>query len=305
MERHGPRDRCGSAQSDVMDGDLRPDSVIDARPSGSGHAGQFCHRIVEGNLRAAMRCYARVSPRGEARDYPGLTVASCGLNCAVFNSALLSHHVQNQKLGHLLALAQTHFRRRGLGWTFWLCEDLVTPEIHTDAHGLFRELQMEPIAQPPGMYAEVLHAPQRRAPELQIRRVSDVQTRTEFAQLSSMIFSLPFPTAIDIYGSGSLWEGGGMTGWIGYSERQPVCIVSIVIGAGAAGVYSVGTLPMYQGRGYAETVMRHALAEAREATGIQASVLQSTEQGLHLYTRMGYQPVTRFTVYMSQGSGLH
>lgn len=305
MERNGPRDRCGSAQSDVMNADPMPESSIEPRPSASGPSRQSSNRIVEGNLRAAMRCYARVNPRGEARDYPGLAVASCGLNCAVFNSAMLSHCAHNQKFGAVLALAQTHFRQRGLGWTFWLCEDLVTPEIHTHAYKLFRELQMEPIAQPPGMYAEVLHAPQRRAPELQIRRVSDVQTRTEFAQLSSLIFSLPLLTATEIYGSGALWAGGAMTGWIGYSERQPVSIVSVVIGAGAAGVYSVGTLPMYQGRGYAEALMRHALAQAREATGIQISVLQSTEQGLHLYTRMGYQPVTRFSVYMSQGSGLH
>lgn len=266
--------------------------------------GQVPQRIVEGNLRVAMRCYARVSRRGEARDYPGLTVASCGLNCAVFNSAMLSHWTQGENFGKLLALAQTHFRGRGLGWTFWLCEDMVSPEIYAQGARIFREVQMEAIAQPPGLYAERLHPPLRLAPELQMRRVSDVQTRTEFAQLSSLIFSLPFPTAVEIYGSGALWEGP-MTGWIGYFERQPVSMVSVVIGAGAAGVYSVGTLPSYQGRGYAETLMRHALAQAREAAGVQASVLQSTEQGLHLYTRMGYRPVTRFGVYMSQGSGVH
>jgi ribosomal protein S18 acetylase RimI-like enzyme len=96
-----------------------------------------------------------------------------------------------------------------------------------------------------------------------------------------------------------------MTGWVGYTGGRAVCIVTVVVGGGVLGVYSVGTLPEYQRRGFAETAMRYALARATERTGLRASVLQSTAQGMNLYTRMGYRVVTRFGVYLNEGNGAH
>jgi ribosomal protein S18 acetylase RimI-like enzyme len=238
------------------------------------------YRAVEENLRVAMRCYARVSERGEARDYPGLSVASCGLNCAVFNSAMLSRPVEQRDFVQAVTLADVHFRQRGLGWTFWLCRDLVPAPLQKEATLMFRNSGME------------------------FRAVIDETTRLNFAYLSSVIFSLPFDTSQKIYGSSTLWNGP-MTGWVAYLNGRPVCIVTVVIGGGVLGVYSVGTLPEYQRRGFAETAMRYALARASEATGLHVSVLQSTAQGMNLYARMGYRVVTRFGVYLNEGNGSH
>lgn len=262
------------------------------------------YRTVEENLRVAMRCYSRVNAKGEARDYPGLSVASCGLNCAVFNSALLSGPARNGEFERLLALAGVHFRQRKLGWTFWLCDDLLPAPLQKEARNLFRNHGMSLIAQPPGMLAEQLNPPRRRAASLDIQRVHDAATRLDFAHLSSVIFALPFETSRHIYGSPELWQEP-MTGWVGYLDGRAVSIVTVVIGGGALGVYSVGTLPEYQGRGFAETMMRHALACARQVSGMETSVLQSTAQGLNLYSRMGYRVVTRFGVYLNEGNGLN
>jgi ribosomal protein S18 acetylase RimI-like enzyme len=249
----------------------------------------------------AMRCYAGVSDRGEARDYPGLAVASCGLNCAVFNSAMLSAPADEVRFRRVLDLAQTHFTARDLGWTFWLCHDLLPGTGHPAVRQRFRRLGMEQIAHPPGMAAERLQSARRPPALLEIRRVTDETTRLDFAHLSSVIFSLAAHTARAIYGSATLWQGP-MQGWIGYNEGVPVSIVTVVAGGGALGVYSVGTLPEYQCRGFAETLMRHALRCAAERTGIELTVLQSTAQGLNLYTRMGYRTVTSFGVYLNEGS---
>lgn len=262
------------------------------------------YRTVEENLRVAMRCYARVSERGEARDYPGLAVASCGLNCAVFNSALLSGPARNGEFERLLTLAGLHFRQRKLGWTFWLCDDLLAAPLQKEARLLFRDSGMSLIAQPPGMIAEQLNPPRWPPAAMDIRQVLDGTTRLDFAHLSSVIFSLPFETSKSIYGGPHLWQPP-MTGWVGYVNGRAVSLVAVVIGGGAVGVYSVGTLPECQGRGYAETMMRHALHHAGEASGIRLSVLQSTTQGMNLYARMGYRVVTRFGVYLNEGNGLN
>lgn len=255
--------------------------------------------IVEENLRVAMRCYARVSDKGEARDYPGITVSFCGLCSSVFNSAMLTAPAEQMDLRRRIALAGVHFQQRQVGWTLWLCDDLLSLETRRLLRSLISQAGMKSIAQPPGMYAERLDAPRRFARDLTIRCVDSDVTRLDFAHLSSVIFALPFQTAKAIYGAAELWASP-MTGWIGYVNDQAVSLAAVVIGAGAAGVYSVGTLPAYQGRGYAETLIRYALGKAREVTGNEATVLQSTAQGFSLYSRMGYRTVTRFGVYLNE-----
>ncbi|WP_342377940.1 GNAT family N-acetyltransferase [Myxococcus stipitatus] len=55
-----------------------------------------------------------------------------------------------------------------------------------------------------------------------------------------------------------------------------------------AGVYMVVTAPEARGRGLASEVMRGLLSGARER-GLQASVLQATEQGRSVYRKLGYR----------------
>jgi GNAT superfamily N-acetyltransferase len=256
------------------------------------------YRVVEENLRVAMRCYSRVNDRGEARDYPGISVAYCGMPCSIFNSALLNGPSNETELRKLLALASVHFKQRGVGWTLWLCEDLLSEaRLRRNARTVVSECGLQVIAQPPGMFAPKLQ-PMRRPPApLEFRAVADPTTRLDFAHLSSIIFSLPFQTAQAIYTAEDLWKPP-MSGWVGYHEGRPVTLASVVVAAGAAGVYSVGTLSEFQRRGFAETIVRHALERSRGAVGSEVTILQSTSQGMKLYSQMGYKPVTRFGVYM-------
>ena len=57
----------------------------------------------------------------------GVTIASSGLNVAVFNSAMLTEYTTN--LEPRSTTVDVHFRARGLGWTFWVCDDLLAPEL--------------------------------------------------------------------------------------------------------------------------------------------------------------------------------
>lgn len=257
------------------------------------------YSVVEQNLRAAMRCYGRIGSGSEARDYPGITVTSSGLDLSVFNSAMLTSATDN--LGPLIATAGVHFRERRLGWTFWLCEDLLPPAMRDGpTHNLFRSNGMLRVAQTPGMYTNSLKPRAKPRAPMTFCRVKDTRTRSEFAHIASVVFSLAYPTAIKIYGALGLWQGP-VYGWVGYLKGQPVSVVTIVVAAEALGVYSLGTLPQHQGCGFGETLLRHAIEEARQHTGIERSVLQATAQGMNLYLRMGYRVVTRFTIFSREG----
>jgi ribosomal protein S18 acetylase RimI-like enzyme len=257
------------------------------------------HSVVDQNLKAAMRCYANLGNGSEARDYPGVTVASSGLNVAVFNSAMLTEYTTN--LERPIDTVDVHFRSRGLGWTFWVCDDLVAPELREwRVRNIFRSRGMLRIAEAPGMYAESLLPRVRPAAPMTFARVTTERARLEFAHIASVVFSLPFGTAKRIYGTPDLWQPPSY-GWVGYFEGKPVAIVTTVIASDAIGIYSLGTLPQHQGCGFGETLLRQAVGEARRETGIDRTVLQATMQGFNLYLRIGYRVVTRFSIYIREG----
>jgi ribosomal protein S18 acetylase RimI-like enzyme len=259
-------------------------------------------QCVEENLRAAMRCYSFASEQGETRDLSGVTITSCGMDFPVFNSAMLTSPVDGgiREMDQRIAVAAVHYKARQLGWSFWVCEDLLHPELRGQAPHVFRKRNMEVIAQPPGMLAEKLAPPAGALPRLDCRRVNDARTRFDFADIASIVFALPFATSKKIYGHEGTWNSG-MSGYVGYLENKPVSIVTTVYGGGVIGIYSLATLPQHQRLGFGESLMRHAAEEARRETGIEALVLQSTKQGLGLYARMGFRMVTKFSVYMLEG----
>ena len=151
----------------------------------------------------------------------------------------------------------------------------------------------------PGMLAERIEPPDRQLPALETRRVMDADTRLSFCHITSLAFGLPFETALAIYNSERSWRTDFIA-YVGYVDRDPVATVATVAAAGAIGVYSVATLPEYQGRGVAEKLIRHALNSAAEATGLNRSVLQSSHHGHSLYHKMGYREVAKFSIYVSE-----
>ena len=256
-------------------------------------------RTVEENLRAAMACYSRVSDRGESREYPGVVVTCSGVNIAVFNSALLTAPATLPELEQAIAVSSLHFQSKSMGWSFWLCDDFLEPGLRAPSRNILRERGLSLVAQPPGMYAEQVNAATRPPVPMDIRPIDDVRTRLDFAHISSIVFALPFTSAKRIYSESALWQPP-MRGWVGYVNDRAVSVVTSVMAGDVAGVYSLGTLPQHRCRGFGETLLRHAIEEARKDTGITRSILQSTNDGFNLYMRMGYQVVTGFGVYTKE-----
>ncbi|MGH9630234.1 MAG: hypothetical protein ACRD7E_18115, partial [Bryobacteraceae bacterium] len=118
-------------------------------------------QAADENLRVAMACYSRATDTGELRTFPGITISSSGIDFAVFNSAMLTTPLdgESSQLESLIAIAGMHYAARQLGWSFWLCDDLLCPRIRKKAAGIFAAHDMWGIAEPPGMYTESLKPP--------------------------------------------------------------------------------------------------------------------------------------------------
>ncbi|MEP6537528.1 MAG: GNAT family N-acetyltransferase [Bryobacteraceae bacterium] len=256
------------------------------------------YETVERNLRQAMQCYACCSAQGEVREIAGIALASSGIDYSVFNSVMFTSPVQSMAdLQARLTYAQVHFQARGLGWSCWLCEDMLVPAVQKAARQFFFARGMKLVAQPPGMMADRIWPRERHPAKMLFRRVENDRTRFDFADVASVVFALPFAISEKIYVPESTWRSD-MTGWVGYASEKAVSIVSTVVSGGAVGIYSLATVPPYQRQGYAETLMRHALEAAHQETGIEKTILQTTRAGVGLYKRMGYRAVTNFSVYL-------
>ena len=255
--------------------------------------------ILDTNLRATLRVFAQAKESGEARDMPGVLLICSGVSYSTFNAALLSEPVESaRELDRRVAIAAVYFRARALPWSFWLCQDWLSRRVRSEAGDVLWNHRCRRLSELPGMAAERVLPPVRPLPKLEYRRVEDQPTRLEFSHLMSVCFGIPFPISSEIYGAEQMWRSR-FVGHLGCLNGNPVASAASVVAGGAAGVYSVATLPDHRRKGCAEAITRHALEEARQWSGIEPTVLESCPVAVPLYQRMGYRTVTHYTVYAS------
>jgi len=251
---------------------------------------------VERNLLALFRHLAGGRESGEVRELPGVSIASSNVDFHMFNAAFFSGPAAGLESG--LAAATLHFGARERRWAFWLCDDRLDQAARSTAQARFHRGGLNLALSHPGMMAERLLAPVRPLPALEIRPVETAGERTAFCEINAAAFRIPFSWCRDVYDLGNLW-GGAFSGYVGYAGGRAVSTVAAMAAAGAVGLYGVATLPDNGGRGYAEALIRHALAKARERHGIERTILQACTEALPLYHRLGYRVVTRFSAYSS------
>ncbi len=253
-------------------------------------------QTVADNLRESFRVIAASRPAGELRELPGMSIASAAVTFQMFNASFISAPVSMEsELSQRILLAALHFQSRGQEWACWVCEDWMDQRTRRRSRSLFQRHGLRHSVTLPGMVAERILSPVKSLPNLEIRRVCDSATREAFCTIGSLCFHVPHTWFSEVFNSDAVWDG--FAAYVGYASGLPVSTAAVVMGSGAAGVYNVATLPGHQRQGYGEAVMRFALEDARKTHGVEATILQSTPAGLHLYERMGYRAITSVAVY--------
>ncbi len=252
------------------------------------------------NLRAMMTNYALATTDGAVREQGGLTLVNSGVSFSAFNAALLNGPAVERPsdLQARLRAAQRYFHSEKMPWSFWMPDEIVAAPVRESSSVAIRASGLRWVAQHEGMVAGDLAEPRRELPVLEFRRVFDRATRAHFARLSSSVFDLPAPISTAVYGQQGFWRGT-MSAWVGYWDGHAVCCAATEPAAGVIGVYSVATHPSFRGRGFGESITRHALGEARTAAGLQPFILHATRAGQPLYRRMGFRYSTRLDVFVS------
>ncbi len=154
-------------------------------------------------------------------------------------------------------------------------------EAQVDALGLEQMMRMT------WMEAGLLAPPRRPAADLEIRRVESDAAAADLATLNALAYGMP-EEAFACMASLQFWTSDSYA-YVGYAEGKPVSCAAVLPVAGTVYVALVATAPGEQRKGYAETVMRHAVTQGQQAMGTTRTTLHASEMGQPVYQAMGFQ----------------
>jgi ribosomal protein S18 acetylase RimI-like enzyme len=254
---------------------------------------------VEQNLREMFRSLSGLRGGAEVRESDGVWIASLGAAFQMFNAVFLSAPVQTEaELQARISKGARFMTARGLPWSFWVCEDWLAPALRRKANRICERMGLHLASEMPGMVTERLRTATRKLPPVDVRRVDTEADRRAFCGIGSVCFRVPPGWFEEIFDY-RMRERTDFEAFVAYVGGEPVATAATVISGGVVGVYNIAVLPAHQQRGYGEAIMRHAIVLARERSGLERIILQSTRQALRMYEQLGFSAVTRILVYAS------
>ncbi|MFW9852938.1 MAG: GNAT family N-acetyltransferase [Candidatus Thorarchaeota archaeon] len=87
-----------------------------------------------------------------------------------------------------------------------------------------------------------------------------------------------------------------VTAYMAYVEKKPIATSLVFYDSGVAGIYSVTTLPEYRGKGIG-TYMTYLLMQDAKNKGYKLITLHSSEKGLSVYRKLGFQEYDYINYY--------
>jgi len=248
------------------------------------------------NLEAALKFYGKTELRG------GLTLITSPVAFSVFNIALLDEPVADidGEIERRINIAARHFDSVHRPWSFWVCENRLGARTARRLHRAMKDMGLDCLVESPGL--ELPDFPPisaRILPAIECRRVLDDETRAAFRRIVEVCFQIPHDVARIVYDDPARWDFP-LEVWLGYADGEPIVSTAVIDSASSIGLYSVATLPSYRGKGYAEALMRHAVADMRSRDISGPIVLQSSPMGLELYRKLGFLRTTRFFIYATR-----
>lgn len=261
-------------------------------------SGPALARAVKANLHEFFRC---VAGAGETESFgdPELTAWHTEVPFPWFNGVLASRPAADGD-GESVRAASAWFKARGVRTFTWWLGATVPRQGWED---VLRSEGFRPSEGPPGMAVDLrgLKEEGKTPPGFHVAPVADKKTLEAWTHTLICGFGLPADWEEPFL---AMMSGLGldlpMRNYLGYLDGRAVGTSNLFLGAGVAGVQFVATLPEARGRGLGGAMCLWPLLEARQM-GYRIGVLQSSEAGLPVYRRLGFQEVCRVEHYYWAG----
>jgi GNAT superfamily N-acetyltransferase len=225
---------------------------------------------------------------GERRDERGLALLSTGLPIAMFNPAFIAEPGTDHDAA--LATVRAHYGERGLPFALYFRDEV--------APGLADACVAAGMAEhwrPPLMVLDPIPPTDEPVEGLAIE-VVDRSTYDEYLHTLSDGFGMPYEMMAPVLGVATL-DIPGFTAFLGRLDDGTGTAVAgsaVCVTDGTAGVYNVATLPDHRGRGYGAAITAAAGRHGADTAGCTRAILQASEAGEPVYTRMGYTTPDRY-----------
>ena len=247
----------------------------------------------------AWRYWSERSPAGKIYAEKGIVAPWMNQIWPICNLSFLADSVRDETdLTNRIEAALAHAQDRQLAWIFFVSEDFLPAELRPQMASIFARYGLTAGFTMSGMLSEALLPPRRTLPTLEIRPVSDAESRCAVGEVNCLGYHMPVQWGIEALDIARLWETPPAYGYVAYLNGRAVSCAKTVVLDDCLYLGLVATRPEYQRHGYAEAVMRYSIAQAQQVSGLHRIILHATEQGLPLYQDMGFHTVTPFQGFM-------
>lgn len=251
---------------------------------------------IDANERERFAYYSQV-PGGELHADPELTWYITGIPYLLFNG-ILDTHLPPDELDARITRALAPFEARPVPM-FWMTGSSTQPANlgqHLIRRGFTDPGELIGMAVALSALPTELLGPSR----LRIERVDDTSMLERWIAALSASFDYT-PTVgrlfFDVFASLGLDARLPLCHYLGSLDGQPVATASLFLGAGVAGIYSVGTIPAIRRQGIGAAM---TLAALREATtrGYHIGILHAEPMAVSLYRQLGFREYSRLHPYL-------
>jgi ribosomal protein S18 acetylase RimI-like enzyme len=247
----------------------------------------------------AWRLSAEPIDGSEILTGEGLTLINPGVPLFLLNTAFLSGPLRDAADGRARAGgALAYFEGRDYGWLLIVCPEWASGEAGDALAATLSEAGLVPAFQLAGMSAEALAQPRHPLPaDLEIRPVASEEQLHAILDLNCVANSMPIEMGRTSITRPDYWSAPRY-GYVGYVNGEAVAAGALFVVDGISYIAWMATAEANRGKGYAEVIMRHALDQERQRSGITRTVLHATAAGEPVYRRLGYETHTRFTCWL-------
>jgi GNAT superfamily N-acetyltransferase len=175
-----------------------------------------------------------------------------------------------------------------------VCHDLLSGRARTEIDAILARERYVPAMPLTGMAGDLLPLPAPGHSALHIERAED--NGLVLTDINCIAYGFPLETGRASLPQASLWQDAFP--YVAFEEDRAVATATTFVHRDCLYLALVATVPDARGKGYAQTIVRHSLQRAHEATGFTRTLLHATNAGYPVYGRLGYRAAAQFTCYL-------
>jgi GNAT superfamily N-acetyltransferase len=257
-------------------------------------------QAIETNLFELFTAFRRW-PQAEVHDDPEMLWTITDIPFPLFNSVFRAR-LEPNNVDAVIEATLRRYKARNVPMLWWTGPTTRPKNLGLclEAHGLVNE-----EGDSPGMAADLraLNESPDRPPGLEVEPVNDVESLRAWSKAVTAAAPMPEFVAkpmFDLCFTLGFGKASPVRNYYGWLNGEVVATSSLFLGAGVAGIYNVATLPKVRRQGIGNAMTLEPLCEAR-ALGYRIGVLISSQLGVGVYRRLGFEEYCRIGQYLWTG----